>query len=138
VAFYTFGSVTVASTQGVASNPSTSTLIAEIDSTTLADRILQNGGQNCQVTWIPGYASTAGIFWQCEAATSTALNAGVNTDQCPMFSFLTAGSTGGSNGQSAQFVTKMRLERGMRLRARLQTAVNAGSASCTILCEPLA
>ena len=138
MSFFTFGTNSVCSTQGIASNPTTSVLIAEIDSTTLADRILSNGGQNCQVTWIVGYGSTAGIFWQLEAATSTALNAGVNSPECPQFWPITSGSTGGVNGQTAQFVTKMRLERGMRLRARVATAFNAGSAAATIICEPLA
>lgn len=137
MSFFSIGTPCVCSTQGIASNPTTSALIAEIDSTSLGNHITKAGGANFQVTWILGYASTAGIFWQLEAATSTALNAGKNSDVCPTFWPLTSGSTGGSNGQSAQFVTKMRLERGDRLRARVATAFNAGNAQCNIIAEPL-
>ena len=129
MSFFSVGTPAVNSTQGVATNPSTSTLIAEIDSTSLGNHIIKSGGANFQVTWIIGGSTLSG--WQLEAATSTALSAGVDTDACPQYWPFTV------NGQSAQFVTKMRLERGHRLRARVTAAFNAGTASANIIAEPL-
>lgn len=129
MAYFTPGTPAVASTQAIAANPSTSTLIAEIDSTALSNHIVSQNGGNFMVTWILGGSTLS--FWQCEAATSTALGASVNTPACPVLWPMTA------TNQSAQFMTKMRLERGHRLRARVQTALGAANMSATIIAEPL-
>lgn len=129
MSFFTVGTPSIGSTQAPATNPSTSTLIAEIDSTSLHNGVIKNGGGNFQVTWIVGGSTI--VSWQLEAATSTALNAGVATDACPQFWPVTPVN------QTAQYVTKMRLERGYRLRARTQASISAGIANASILAEPL-
>ena len=114
MSYFSVGTPSVNSTQAPATNPSTSILIAEIDSTQLSNQILKAGGANFMVTWIVGGSTLA--TWQLEAATSTALNAGKATSDCAIYWPTTP------TNQSAQYMTKMRLERGDRLRARV-TAV---------------
>lgn len=115
---------TLGSTAGIATNPSTSVMIAEVDSTQLS--ILRAGGHNCQVTWVLG-ASTLAI-WQLEQTLSTGID--ISTSGRDLIFVQTP------TGQSGQYVTKHRIVSGDRLRARLQTAIT-GVATAKIQVEPL-
>lgn len=95
------------------SNPSTATLVAEIDSTQLLTQNLVTGQSlNMLVTWIVGSDTLA--TWQLEQATSTALSAGV----APIFLKT-------PTGQSGQYLTMHRLGPNDRLRARVQSTFTA-------------
>jgi hypothetical protein len=96
--------------------PSTSTLLAELDSTQLGTKDFRAGQSRLyRVNWILGADTNA--TWQCESATDTSLGSGVE-----IFFPKTP------SGQSAQYVTSHSLSRDMRLRARLfSTAVNAAA-----------
>lgn len=107
-----------------ATNPSTATLIAEVDSTQLGTQNFAVGQSRLAlVTWILG--SDTNAVWQCEIATSTALA----SPQDAIF-LRTAG------GQSAQFITTHVLEQNARVRARLNSTFT-GSAHAYIAVEPL-
>lgn len=96
--------------------PSTTTLLAELDSTMLGTQNLVAGQRiPVSVTWIVG--ADTNVTWQLEVATSTALNAGIDAiyPKTP-------------TGQSAQYVTQHSLEANYRIRARLfSTGANAAA-----------
>lgn len=98
------------------SGPSTSTLLAELDSTVLGTKDLKVGQSfTVNVTWIVG--ADTNVTWQLETATDTGLGSGVDIiyPKTP-------------TGQSAQYVTKHTLEQNYRLRARLfSTGANAAA-----------
>ena len=108
------GNKPVNSTYAPVSAPSTSTLIAELDSTQLGTvNYNTNFEQNWRVVWVLGCDTNA--TWQCETATSTALTAVIDTVYLKTPSF-----------QSGEYVTVHRLGKDYRIRARLfSTAVNA-------------
>lgn len=128
MSFFSPGSKAVFSTQGIASNPSTATLVAEIDSTAI-NRIVPTGsaGVNCQVAWIVG-CSTASI-WQLEQATSTGLD--MSTAGVAQVNVIVA------KDQSAQFMTKHFVQTGHRFRARPNAGQASANAMVTIVVEPL-
>lgn len=103
--------------------PSTSTLLAELDSTQLGTASFVPGqSRGVQVTWIIG--ADTNVTWQLEMSASTALNSGVDAiyPKTP-------------TGQSGQYVTTHVLEKDYRLRARLfSTGANAAA---YISAEPL-
>jgi hypothetical protein len=103
--------------------PSTATLLAELDSTMLGTVNFSAGqSRNYRVNWVLG--ADTNVTWQCESATSTALNAGADI-------FYPKTPT----GQSGQYVTSHVLTKDMRLRARLfSTGANAAA---YISAEPL-
>lgn len=123
MSYFDVGNTAINSTYVPVSGPDTSTLIAELDSTQLGTKDFAVGKQqNFRVIWVLGADTNA--TWQCETATSTALNAGVD-----VFFPKSAPS------QSGQYVTSHRLGKDYRIRARLfSTAVNA---SAFISAEPL-
>ncbi len=95
------------------SNPSTATLCAEIDSTQLGTKDLADGQKLLvMTTWLVGGDTTA--TWQLEAATSTALNAGVQAV------FIKT-----PTGQSGQYITVNELYANYRLRARVVSTFTA-------------
>lgn len=106
---------------GIETNPSTATLIAEIDSTQL-NQVL-NSGSCYQVTWILG-AST-NVIWQVEQAASTSL--GTYRDRTYIQT---------PAGQSGQYILMYKLEKGDRLRARLQAGIT-GVATAKISAEAM-
>lgn len=112
---------TTAGSWGLESNPSTATLVAEIDSTQLAQVL--TGGSVYQVSWLVGASTNA--IWQLEQASSTDLAAvrDLTYVQTP-------------SGQSGQYVLSYKLQKGDRLRARLQTAIT-GVATAKISAEPM-
>jgi hypothetical protein len=96
---------------------STTALFAELDSTQLGTKDYAVGQKGvAQVTWIVG--ADTNVTWQCEVATSTALNAGVNV-------FFPKTIT----AQSAQYVTKHELFKDYRIRVRQQSSGANGAAS---------
>ena len=124
--WYDWGNVPINSTtpQPV-SNPSTSVLCAEIDSTQLGTvNLAPNQAKNVRVTWLIG--SDTNVTWQLETCTSTALSAGVDI----LFVKTPA-------NQSGQYVTNHQLLANYRIRARMQASVAAGNTVATIQAEPV-
>lgn len=113
---------TTAGSWGIETNPSTTTLIAEVDSTQLAT-VLQ-GGSVYQVSWLVG-AST-NVIWQLEQAASTDLTIAPRD--------LTYVQT--PSGQTGQYILSYKLQKGDRLRARLNAGIT-GVATCKISAEPM-
>lgn len=113
---------TTAGSWGIETNPSTDTLVAEIDPTQLA--AVLSGGSVYQVSWLVG-AST-NVVWLLEQASST------NLATAPRdLTFVQTPS-----GQTGQYILSYKLQKGDRLRARLQTAIT-GTATCKISAEPM-
>ncbi len=122
--WYSLGNTPVNSTtpQPV-TNPSTSALCAEIDSTQLLTQNLVGAQElRYRVTWLLG--SDTNATWQLETASSTALSAGVDI----LFVKTPA-------AQSGQYVTNHKLLKDYRLRARVQAAIAAGTTVATIQAE---
>ena len=111
------------------SNPSTSTLIDEVDSTLLHAGLYGGASTNlqrtCQVTWILGASTNA--VWRCEQCLSTGLASTAIRDtvfiQTP-------------TAQSGQYVWHMNLTAGDRLRARVNSTFT-GVATAAIIVVPL-
>lgn len=104
-------------------NPSSATLIAEIDSTQLASVL--KGGSLHQVTFIIGASTNA--IWMLEQASSTLLSAGAIRDRTYVQT---------PANQSGQYILTYKLEKGDRLRARIDGGIT-GVATCKISAEPL-
>lgn len=124
--WYDWGNVPINSTtpQPV-SNPSTTTLVAEIDSTQLGTQNLVAGqAKNFRVSWLVG--ADTNVTWQLETCSSTLLAAGVD------ILFVKTPSN-----QTGQYVTNHQLLKDYRIRARMQVAVGAGSATASIQAEPV-
>ena len=123
--WYDWGNQPIWSTTGPQANPSTQTLLAELDSTQLGTKnFIAGQSQGFRVTWIIGGDTVCA--WQLEQSNSTALDAGVVKlfPRTPV-------------NQHSQFVTTHVLELNQRLRARLASS-NAGAAVyAAILAEPL-
>ena len=124
MAWHMWGNKPITSTQGIASNPSTATLVAELDSTQL-NTASYVGSQNglFQVSWLLGCDTSA--TWQLETCGSTASTAGIDV----LFVKTPTGQTG-------QFVTQHQLGKDYRIRARVQSTFTA-SAAATIQAIPL-
>lgn len=98
-----------------ASNPSTSTLIAEVDSTQLGTQNFAAGqSRPALVTWILG--SDTNATWQCEVANSTALASPIDA----IYLRTPAGASG-------QFVTTHNIPKDGRVRARLNSTFTGGA-----------
>lgn len=117
-------SVNSAST-GLVSNPSTATLIQEIDLNG-TNGFCVSGGGPWQVNWYPGVQTTLAVF-RLEHCLSTGLGDTAIRD-------LTVVQI--SSGQSAQFVTKHNVEPGDRFRIRIASSIT-GNVSGKIIAEPL-
>lgn len=117
----------IVSTGGLSiSNPTTGTLLAEIDcNDTMAH--VKSGGEPWQVTWIPGVQTTLATFL-LEHVLSTGLGSTAFRDRIMVMV---------SSGQSAQFITKHNVEPGDRFRVRIDSSFT-GVASAKIIAEPLA
>ena len=113
---------TTAGSYGLETNPSTATLIAELDSTQLGQVL--SGGSMYLVTWVVG-AST-NCIWQLEQASSTDLSIAPRN--------LTYVQT--PSNQSGQYQLTYKLEKGDRLRCRPQAAIT-GVATAQISAEPI-
>lgn len=124
------GNHPIVSTQlGTVSNPTTQTLIAEIDfNSTLGyvDARSTEVKHPYQVTWILGNPTTAVIFLLDHAlSTGTGSTALISQTAVPM-----------SSGQSAQFQTYHSIGQTDRLRVRIQTSVTTALAG-KIIALPL-
>lgn len=108
---------------GIETNPSTSTLIAEIDSTQLAQ--VMKGGSLYQVAYIIGASTNA--TWVLEQASDTGFSSGSIRDRTYVQT---------PANQSGQYILTYKLEKGDRLRCRLQAAIT-GFATAKISAEPL-
>jgi len=98
MSFFLTGNIPINSTFAPASDPSTTTIIAELDSTNFKVRSAAASERIYGVNvWVGG---STGAYWVCEHATSTAVNSGAIVDR--VF-FRTA------SGQTSQFVHKFRL-----------------------------
>lgn len=117
MAWRDWGNIPINSTAAPASNPSTSTLIAEVDSTQLGSVYFATGQHRAAlVTWVLGADTNA--HWQCEVATSTALAA----PQDVMFARTPANASG-------QFVTTHSIPKNGRVRARLNSTFTGGASA---------
>jgi len=120
----TWGNRPINSTSLVATDPTTATLIAEVDSTQLGSTSWPSG-KAYQVSWIVG-ASTAAIY-RLEQCLSTGLGSTAIRDvvlvQVPA-------------GASPQYVTSHYLEPGDRLRVRSNSSFT-GSGTAWISAEPM-
>lgn len=106
-------------------NPSTTTLCAEIDSTQLGTVNLKTGQSlNMRVTWLIG--SDTNATWQLETCSDTTLGSGVQI----MYVKTPA-------AQSGQYVTNHVLGPNHRIRARQVTALGAATTVTTIQAEPV-
>ena len=111
---------------GQVSNPSTNTLIAEIDSTQLGTvNFVASHHQNVQVTWLVGADTSA--TWQLEVANSTTLTAGPATNVDMVW-------VKTPTGQSGQYVTAHRVTKDSRIRARVNSTFT-GNATASIIAE---
>ena len=111
---------------GLVSNPSTATLIAEIDSTQLGTARFTAGQHKVlQVTWLIGADTSA--TWQLEVAASTTLT-GAPSTAVDMVWVKTP------TGQSGQYVTTHRVGPNARARARVNSTFT-GSATASIIAE---
>lgn len=113
---------------GLVANPSTSTLIAEIDSTQLGTANFRAGlHQTLQCTWIIGADTNA--TWQLEVANSTSLTAAPSSAVDMVF-------VKTPSGQSGQYVTTHKVGPNARARARVNSTFT-GSAVASIIAEYL-
>jgi hypothetical protein len=124
MAYFESGNTPIQSTSApLGSDPSTSTLLAEIDSTQLAGTL--PGGQNYQITAIVGASTNA--QWLIEQCLSTGLG---STAIRTLTSILTP------TAMSGQYTWKWKLEQGDRIRARVNSSFTAVT-SVKLFAEPL-
>lgn len=110
--WYDWGNPPINSSALSATDPSTATLIAEIDSTQFDAQSSRTTGY--RVTWIVGASTTA--QFQLEHALSTGLGSTALRDRVTVFT---------ASNQSGQFVTTVKREAGDRLRVRVAVALTA-------------
>jgi hypothetical protein len=113
MSFFLTGSAPINSTFAPATDPSTTTLLAELDSSNF---LLSANATRERIygvnVWVGG---STGAYWVCEHATSTAVN---STSVVDRVFFRTA------SGQTSQFVHKFRLtNRTDRIRLRHVSSV---------------
>lgn len=123
MSFFAPGNGPITSTAGIASNPSTTTILAELDSTNFA-----SSGKarlytvNC---WLGG--STGGL-WTLELATSPNVDSTSIVEQTTIWT---------GSGQTSQFVKKFKVEGSQRIRVRHLSSVT-GSFAAKLQAEELA
>lgn len=120
--FYSIGDQTVTSTQATVANPTTATLIAEIQGLK---------SQNYEARVIVG-CSTLAVFWLEQAQSSvlaTALRDGAN--------YLGRRVLRATTGQSAQYMVRFKAEANDIIRLRVGGSTFTADADCTIQLEPL-
>lgn len=125
--FFRHGNQPLTSTLASATNPSTTTLVAEVTG------LGGNAGANYDVRVTVG-ASTLATWWleQCQstALSTTALRQDVNAGQIGRRVIYTA------TGQSAQYVYRLRAVPGDLVRVRVGAAITA-EAAATLQLEPV-
>ena len=124
MAYFESGNVPVVSTgAGIVSDPSTATLIAQIDSTQLAG--ILPAGQPFQITAIVGADTNA--VWRVEQCLSTGLGSTAIRDFVPIMT---------PTQMSGQYTWKWKLEVGDRVRLRVNSTFTGNTVS-KLLAEPL-
>lgn len=114
---------------GFVSNPTTSAILAEIDFNG-TNASVKAGGEEWHVTWIVAAQTTICMF-----ALSQAQSTDLDMTQSTTYRDQTLVAI--SSGQSAQFVTKQKIERGDRLRVTMPSSVTC-SVSAKIIAEGMA
>ena len=120
----TWGNEPINSSGGLTANPTTASLIAEVDSTALGSTGWA-AGKSYQVSWIVG-ASTLAVM-RLEHCLSTGLGSTAIRDVVYAHT---------PSGVSPQYVTAHKLEPGDRLRVRVNSSFT-GNASAWISAEPM-
>lgn len=110
----------------VTSNPTTGSLIAEIDCNDSLAHV-RSGGEPWQVTWIVGTQTTLATF-RLEQTLSTGLDMSTAGRDLTIVM--------ASSGQSAQFVTKHNVTPGDRFRVRVESSFT-GAVAAKIIAEPM-
>jgi hypothetical protein len=128
MSFFGTGNRTVNSTGlgDVTSNPTTGTLIAEIDCNS-TQATIRRGGEPWQVTWIVGAQTTLATF-RLEQTLSTGLDMSTAGRDLTLVMV--------SSGQSAQYITKHNVEPGDRFRVRVNSSFQ-GAVVAKIIGEPM-
>ena len=126
MADFGYGNASYHSTSlGVTANPSTTALLAEIDSTVVDGFV--NARAVVQATWLVG--GSTGATWVLEQALSTGLNMST-AGRAQAVVFTPANQTG-------EYVTRHNVERGDRFRCR-HLSSQTGNFAAHIILEPLA
>mgnify|MGYP001595243287 CR=1 FL=1 len=132
MAFFDWGNKPISSTQAPASNPTTATLLAELDSTQLGPMMNGSvstaaGAHNAlgRVTAILGGSTVAD--WRIERTLSTGLGSTAIQETVPLFT---------PSGQSGQYVFVREFQPGDRLRARVASSLTA-NVNAFLQVEPL-
>lgn len=119
--WYGFGNKTITSTQTEKSNPSTTTLIAELSSLAANDyemRVLV--GASTVATFIVEQGPSTDISVLREGG-----------------AYLGRRFVYGTVNQTAQYILRFRAEQGDYVRVRVAAAIGAGNAAATIQLEPM-
>lgn len=124
--FFGTGNHAIESTQlGSVTNPTTQTLLAEIDfNSTMATA--RSGGEPYQVSWIVGLPATVATFLLDHALSTGTASTGIRNQTVVQV----------SSNQSGQFVTKHTIQPGDRLRVRVASSFT-GSANAKIIADPI-
>lgn len=122
MAFFVTGDPPILSTQATATNPSTTTLIAQVDSTQLNTTI--RGGIYQFNLWLG--SDTAALWW-AEHCVSTGLGSTAVTKRTILRT---------ASGQHSQFCVRHKLEKDDRFRVRVGSTFT-GAADATIAAERL-
>jgi hypothetical protein len=127
MSFFLTGNVPINSTQESFTDPSTSALLAELDSSNFQNKLLNGPARTYSVNaWVGG---STGALWVCEQATSTAISSGV---------VVTKVFWRTASGQTSQFVHKFKLNNATdRIRIRHVSSVT-GTFDAKLQAEELA
>lgn len=128
MSFFGWANRGIESTQrGLSANPTTGTLIAEVDVNGSNASVIA-GGQVWGVTWIVGNLTTVATFLLDHALSTSISDTGIINQTVVVM----------SSGNSAQFYTKHNLEstNANRFRVRVGSSFT-GSVSAKIIAEPL-
>jgi hypothetical protein len=124
MAYFDWGNVPIKSTTVSVADPTTATLVAEIDSTAFG-QVSTRTGVPYRINWRVG--GTTGAIFLLEVCTSTGLGSTAIRESCMVFT--------GAN-QSAQYVDSYKIEPGNRVRVRCGSSLTA-TVAAQISAEPL-
>ena len=125
MSFFGWGNRSISSpSTGLVPNPTTATLIAEVDLNG-SNASIRSGGEAWGVTWIVGTPTTLATFLLDHALSTGTGSTGLRNQTVVEV----------SSGQSAQYFTKHNVEPGDRFRVRLASSIV--SANAKIIAEPL-
>jgi hypothetical protein len=129
MSYYDYGNPSVNSTNAAfVADPSTATLVAELDSTQLGTQhFATQQTRDYRITVILGSNASTNAAWLVEHAISTGLGSTALVTQFGAFS---------PAGQSAQYVWQWRLQQNSRIRCRVNSSLS-GLVSANLQAEPL-